>query len=72
MTWWDIEPIARAGVAVRRSTWATGSSVRTLRFQAGGGTDPAVAILREGAAERVLTAEDFGAADFLATDWQTT
>lgn len=71
MTWWQIESLARAGVTVRRASWATGTSARTLSFQSGAGSDRAVAVIREGAEERVSTTLDFTSEDFLASDWQT-
>lgn len=64
LPWWGpIDAGARAGLWVRRSVWASG---RKVRFEAGAGTERAVAVTESGA--RVTTG-DFTAEDFLAGDW---
>ncbi len=65
LPWWGpIASGAQAGRWVRRSVWESG---RQVRFEAGGGTTRAVAVVESG--ERVTTV-DFGAAEFLAEDWE--
>jgi hypothetical protein len=56
---------ALAGQWVRRAAWQ--DLARAVRYVAGGGTTRAVAVRETG--ERVTTA-DFGAEEFLATDWE--
>lgn len=68
MTWWDVEPLAKVGVPVRRTVWPTTKSVV---FSAGAGTERAVAVLRNGASETVLASTDFALAEFTADDWMT-
>ena len=67
MTWWQVEELARFGVAVRRTAWPTNKSVT---YSAGRGTTRAVAVLREGPTETIITADQFGAAEYQADDWQ--
>lgn len=64
--WWgSIAATARAGSWVRRVSWEDWA--RRVRYVAGAGTARAVAVDQSGA---VLTPESFGAAEYLATDWQ--
>lgn len=67
MTWWDVEPLAKAGVPVRRAIWTANKAVI---FKAGLGTTRVVGLLRDGEAEVVLTNTAFTAAEFMADDWQ--
>jgi len=64
MTWWEVEPMAKLGVPVRRSSWP---ATRSLVFKAGAGTTRAVAVLQNGSVESVYS---FRAAEFQADDWQ--
>lgn len=67
---WDggIEPLARSGLWVRRRSWTDGT--RRLRYEAGAGTVPAVAVLRSASVEtRTVLNVEFGEAEFRAVDW---
>lgn len=65
LPWWgQIEASARAGQWVRRAGWS--DATRRIRYEAGAGTTPAVAVTQAGTR---VTPADFGAAEFLATDW---
>ena len=66
MTWWEIEPLAKGGVAVRRAVWA---ATKMVIFKPGLGTTRAVAVMRVGSVEAVITSTDFTAAEFEADDW---
>lgn len=72
MTWWQAEPLARAGAGVRRTAWAvSGPRVgATVHFVAGLGTTRAVAVMRRAGVDAVVTAEDVAATDIGADDWE--
>ena len=72
MTWWDAEIIARGGVPVRRRAWlaATATAGQRVVYVAGAGTTRAVAVMRNGATETVVTTATWGVADFNADDWE--
>ena len=72
MTWEEAEPFARSGVPVRRAAWSSDASLSgtTIVFSAGAGTTRAVAVFQRGGSEAVERADKFGAADFLADDWE--
>lgn len=73
MTWWAAEPLAKAGIRVRRRSWLadTALSARTITYSKGAGTARALAVvLASGAQESVITAADFAASDYLADDWE--
>lgn len=65
LPWWGvIEAAARAGLWVRRASWA---GARRVRYEAGAGTTRAVAVNADG--QRVTTG-DFGVAEFDGEDWE--
>lgn len=70
--WWPLgEALAMAGTWMRRRSWADIN--KRIRFVAGAGTTPAVLVVIDASrttAEPVLSS-DFGAGEFLATDWET-
>jgi hypothetical protein len=72
MTWWQIEPFARAGEAVRRRSWLTTVTLSgwTILYVAGAGTERAVAVRRAAGVDTIVTAAIFASADFLADDWE--
>ena len=72
MTWWDAEPLARAGTPVRRSSWLQDGGLLTKRivYSAGAGTTRAVAMQRNATSETLIINTAFTAADFLADDWE--
>jgi hypothetical protein len=72
MTWWQIEPLARAGAAVRRRSWLTTTTLSgwTILYVAGAGTERAVAVRRAAGVDTIVTAVIFSSADFLADDWE--
>ena len=67
--WWDgAELLARSGLWVRRKSWTDGT--RRIRYEAGAGTVRGVAVLRSSAvATRAVLADEFGTAEFCASDW---
>lgn len=69
MTWWDVESLARAGIAVRRSAWP---ATKTLVFagSTGSGGARAVACIVADTGLRVVSNAEFGATEFEATDWR--
>lgn len=75
MTWLNAEPLARAGVAMRRRAWLDDASTYGARvvFTAGAGATGAraVAVWRKGETEEVISAARFAAAEWLADDWET-
>ena len=72
MTWWDAEIIARGGVPVRRRAWlsVTATAVQRVVYVAGAGTTRAVAVMRNGAVETLISSASWGAAEFDADDWE--
>lgn len=65
--WWGfIAGAARGGQWVRRASWAAG---RRLRYEAGLGTERAVARQELGGVVTTVDAAAFGAAEFVAEDW---
>jgi len=68
LTWWgQVDAAARSGVWVRRAAW--GDLTRKVRFEAGAGTTPAVAVQSLGGASDVVTTADFTTAEWVAEDW---
>lgn len=72
MTWWDAEIIAEGGVPVRRRAWLTATATAGQRvvYVAGAGTTRAVAVMRNGATETVVSASTWGTTEFAADDWE--
>ena len=74
MTWQNAESLARAGIALRRRTWLDDAATYGARvvYTAGAGVSGAraVAVWRKGETEEVISAARFGAAEWLADDWE--
>jgi len=70
--WWPLgEALAMAGTWMRRRSWADTS--KRVRFVAGAGTTPAVFVVIDASRSSAVPvlSTDFGAGEFLATDWET-
>jgi phosphoserine phosphatase len=72
MSWWQIEPLAKAGAAVRRRSWLTSTTTSgwTILYVSGAGTERAVAVRRAAGVDVIVTNEIFSSVDFLADDWE--
>lgn len=72
MTWDNASLLARGGVPVRRTAWKTAPTLSggVIYFSSGAGTTRAVAVFRLAGVESIVTPTTFGAAEFLADDWE--